>query len=192
MCFVSLGRHSHFSWHIFSFLWKKNVHLCLYNQADNIPFHYTYYYSINFDFWIKLLCSKLQNYLLLCVLALRAPDGLVVSGTAGNLTVCWKIPQDGSPDGYYITSSPPFYSTPSSLWLNQSSREEHRVDQPVCIKLGRFIPGQTYEIGVASLKGKDRSKAASIQHTTGKSCEMCMALQVKLEQSNKCFGFFLL
>ncbi|XP_075894107.1 phosphatidylinositol phosphatase PTPRQ isoform X3 [Nelusetta ayraudi] len=97
--------------------------------------------------------------------ALRAPDGLVVLSAAGNLTVCWKTPQDGSPDGYYITSDPSLHSTPSSLWLNRSNGE-HWGTEPMCINLGRYTPGQTYEVSVISLKGEDRSERASAQHTT--------------------------
>lgn len=99
---------------------------------------------------------------------LQAPGGLVVLSTGGNLTVCWTTPLDGSPDGYYITSLPQVYHTPTTLWLNQSISSVHLVNQSTCIDLGKFIPGQTYEVRVVSLKGNDRSKATSIIHTTGK------------------------
>ncbi|XP_070763484.1 phosphatidylinositol phosphatase PTPRQ [Enoplosus armatus] len=98
--------------------------------------------------------------------AVRAPSGLLVLSTMGNLTVCWTSPPDDPPDGYHITSHPLVYPTPSSLWINQSSPGAHWVNESVCVHLGSFTPGQTYEVGVVSLRGKDRSKRTSIIHTT--------------------------
>lgn len=111
---------------------------------------------------------QLNNILPLCLLAVRAPGGLVVSSTTGNLTVCWTSPPDDPPDGYYITSHPLIYPTPTSLWINQSSPGAHWVNESVCVNLGSSTPGQTYKVGVVSLRGKDRSKRTSITHTTGK------------------------
>lgn len=98
---------------------------------------------------------------------LRAQGGLVVLSRSGNLTVCWTTPLDDPPDGYYITSHPPIYPTPITLWLNQSSLGVRWVNQSTCVDFGRFTPGQTYEVGVVTLKGNDRSKPTSITHTTG-------------------------
>uniref|UniRef100_UPI0037E94576 phosphatidylinositol phosphatase PTPRQ n=1 Tax=Semicossyphus pulcher TaxID=241346 RepID=UPI0037E94576 len=92
----------------------------------------------------------------------EAPHGLVVSNRTGNLTVCWTGPPDDPPEGYIITSQPSL----SSLWINESSPAAHWVNESVCINLGTFTPGQTYEVGVVSLRGKDRSKRTSIIHTT--------------------------
>lgn len=88
--------------------------------------------------------------------------------TTGNLTVCWTGPPDEPPDGYHITSQPLLYSTPTSLWINQSSPGARWVNQSVCVDLGGFTPGQTYEIGVVSVKGEDRSESTGVKHTTGK------------------------
>lgn len=98
---------------------------------------------------------------------MRAPGGLVVMSTAGNLTVCWTSPHDDPPDGYHVTSQPLIYATPTSLWINQTNPGAHWVNESVCVNLGTFTPGQTYEVGVVSLRGKDRSKKTSIIHTTG-------------------------
>lgn len=92
----------------------------------------------------------------------------MVSSTRGNLTVCWINPLDDRPDGYYITFQPLNSPSDSSLWLNQSSPGASWVNLSICVDLGTFTPGQTYEIGVVSLKGKARSQRTSIIHTTGK------------------------
>ncbi|XP_076588486.1 phosphatidylinositol phosphatase PTPRQ [Chaetodon auriga] len=99
--------------------------------------------------------------------AVRAPGGLVVLSMTGNLTICWTSPPDDPPDGYYITSHPLIHPTPTSLWINQSSPGAHWVNESVCVDLGTITPGQTYEVGVVSQRGKDRSRRTSIIHTTG-------------------------
>lgn len=98
---------------------------------------------------------------------LRPHGGLLVVSTSGNLTVCWTTPLDDPPDGYSITSHPPIYPALTTLWLNQSGPGVRWVNQSTCVDLGSFTPGQTYEVGVVSLKGRDRSKPTSIIHTTG-------------------------
>lgn len=88
--------------------------------------------------------------------------------TQGNLTVCWISPPDpDSPDGYYVTFRP-LSSPTTSLWLNQSSPGARWVNRSICVSLGTFTPGQTYEVEVVSLKGTTRSPKTSIIHTTGK------------------------
>lgn len=104
----------------------------------------------------------------LCILAVRAPTGLMVVSTRGNLKVCWKNPPDDHPDGYYITSQPLNSASASSMWLNQSSPGARWVNLSVCVDFGTFTPGQTYEVAVSSLKGNARSQRTSIIHTTGK------------------------
>lgn len=113
-----------------------------------------------------IIC-KLNTFPTLCLSAVRAPGGLAVLSATENLTVCWTDPPDDPPDGYYITSHPLIYPTPSPLWLNQSSPGAHWVNESVCVNLGTFTPGQTYEVGVVSLRGNDRSKRTDIIHTTG-------------------------
>lgn len=100
---------------------------------------------------------------------MRAPGGLMVLSSTGNLTVCWTTPRDEPPDGYYISSHPSTDPTPASLWINQSRPGAHWVNQSMCVHFGRFTPGQTYDIGVVSVKGRDRSKSTSIKHTTGET-----------------------
>ncbi|XP_056272982.1 phosphatidylinositol phosphatase PTPRQ [Pseudoliparis swirei] len=98
--------------------------------------------------------------------AVTAPSDLLVLNTTGDLTVCWTSSPDDPPDGYYLTIHPPIHPTLTSLWVNQSSPGAHWAHLSVCVNVGTFTPGQTYEIGVVSLRGKDRSNMTSITHTT--------------------------
>lgn len=116
-------------------------------------------------FW-RWQCN-LKNALPLCPSAVRAPSGLVVFNTTGNLTACCTSSPADPPDGYHITSHPPIHTTTASLWINQSSPGANWVNESLCVNLGTFTPGQTYEVGVASVRGNDRSKQISIIHTTG-------------------------
>lgn len=119
-------------------------------------------------FALTHVSKQLNDFLLLCLLAVRAPSDVVVLSTTGNLTVCWTSPLNDPPDGYYITSHPLVRATPTSLWINQSTPDAYWVNESVCVNLGNFTPGHTYEVGVVSLRGKDRSKRTSIIYTTGK------------------------
>lgn len=58
-------------------------------------------------------------------------------------------------------------SSPGVLWVNQS----------MCANFGRFTPGQTYEIGVVSMKGKNRSESVNVKHTTGKGNKLKAAFK---------------
>nr|XP_020467948.1 phosphatidylinositol phosphatase PTPRQ isoform X2 [Monopterus albus] len=98
--------------------------------------------------------------------ALRAPSGLMVQSTRQNLTVCWIRPLDEPPDGYFITSQLLNSHSASSLWINQSSPGAHWANHSICIDLGTYTPGQSYDIGVVSLKEQTRSQRTSIIHTT--------------------------
>ncbi|CAJ1056803.1 phosphatidylinositol phosphatase PTPRQ [Xyrichtys novacula] len=103
------------------------------------------------------------------VTEVEAPHGLVVWSGTENLTVCWSSPSDDPPDAYNITFQPLIYSSmtpPSSLWINKSSPAALWVNQSVCVNLGPFTPGQTYEVGVVSLMGKDKSRKTSVIYTT--------------------------
>lgn len=103
----------------------------------------------------------------MCLLALKAPGGLLVFSSRGNLTVCWSHPPDNHPDGYHVTKNPLGSPTISSLWINQSSPGVLWINESMCIDLGALTPGQTYEVGVIALKGNERSQWSSIIHTTG-------------------------
>lgn len=109
---------------------------------------------------------KLKNILLLYLSAVRPPSGLLVMSTRGNLTVCWTSPPD-DPSDYYITSHPLNNPSASSLWINQSSPGAVWVNESLCVDLGTFTPGQTYDIEVVALRGNDRSQRTSIIHTAG-------------------------
>ncbi|XP_067445742.1 phosphatidylinositol phosphatase PTPRQ [Thunnus thynnus] len=97
--------------------------------------------------------------------AVKPPSSLLVLSKRGNLTVCWTSPLEDSPD-YYVTSHPVNNPRASSLWINQSSPGALWVNESVCVDLGKFTPGQTYDIGVVALRGNDRSQRTSIMHTT--------------------------
>ncbi|XP_060933059.1 phosphatidylinositol phosphatase PTPRQ [Limanda limanda] len=92
--------------------------------------------------------------------AVRAPGGLVVLSSSVNLTVCWTRPHGNPADAYYITAHPLSSPSASSQWINQSSLGGN------CVDLGPFTPGQTYEVGIIAVIGKDRSQRTSITHTT--------------------------
>ncbi|TMS05999.1 Phosphatidylinositol phosphatase PTPRQ [Larimichthys crocea] len=70
---------------------------------------------------------------------MRAPGGLVVMSTAGNLTVCWTSPHDDPPDGYHVTSQPLIYATPTSLWINQTNPANVTVRMMIRV-FGHIIP----------------------------------------------------
>lgn len=101
----------------------------------------------------------------------EAPHGLSVSSKTGNLTVCWSTPPDGLPDGYNVTSQPlipSLLTSLSSLWVNRSSPAALWLNNSVCVTLGPVTPGQTNEVGVVSVMGKDRSQETSLIHTASK------------------------
>ncbi|KAM7414498.1 hypothetical protein PAMA_019354 [Pampus argenteus] len=97
--------------------------------------------------------------------AVRPPSDLLVFSTRGNLTLCWTLPPDDPPD-YYITSHPVNKPRASSLLINKSSPGTLWVNESVCVDLGTFTPGQTYDVGVVALRGNDRSQRTSVIHTT--------------------------
>ncbi|KAF6738160.1 Phosphatidylinositol phosphatase PTPRQ [Oryzias melastigma] len=94
--------------------------------------------------------------------AVKPPADLVVFSKGEHLSACWTNPLEDPPDGYYITSHPVDNPTASSLWVNLSYSGD---DKNMCVQLGTFKPGQTYEVGVTAVRGKDRSDKTSIKHT---------------------------
>ncbi|CAB1313741.1 unnamed protein product, partial [Coregonus sp. 'balchen'] len=60
------------------------------------------------------------------------------------------------PDGYYVRLHPLNQARPRELWVNKSR----------CVVLGMFSPGQTYELGVASVRGGNKSQEISTTYTT--------------------------
>ncbi|XP_041854149.1 phosphatidylinositol phosphatase PTPRQ [Melanotaenia boesemani] len=97
--------------------------------------------------------------------AVKPPSGLVVFSMGTNLSLCWSTPPDDPPDGYYVTSHPLNNLTASVLWINQSSSDALWEDKSICVYLGTFTPGQTYEVGVMALRGNDKSELSSTIHT---------------------------
>lgn len=95
---------------------------------------------------------------------MKPPADLVVFSKGEHLSACWTNPLEDPPDGYYITSHPVDNPTASSLWVNLSYSGD---DKNMCVQLGTFKPGQTYEVGVTAVRGKDRSDKTSIKHTAG-------------------------
>ncbi|XP_023811637.1 phosphatidylinositol phosphatase PTPRQ isoform X3 [Oryzias latipes] len=92
--------------------------------------------------------------------ALKPPADLFVFSKGENLSACWTNPLEDPPDGYHITSHPVDDPIASSLWSYSGD------DNKMCAQLGTFTPGQTYEVGVTAVRGKDRSEKTSIRHTT--------------------------
>lgn len=98
---------------------------------------------------------------------MKPPSDLVAVSTRGNLTVCWTGPLDDPPDGYYVTSQTLSHPTVSSRWMNASSSGELWTNTSVCVNLGEFVPGHTYDVAVVALRGNDRSEESRVAHTTG-------------------------
>ncbi|KAM9854760.1 phosphatidylinositol phosphatase PTPRQ [Aulostomus maculatus] len=98
--------------------------------------------------------------------AVRPPAGLTVLCTRGNLSACWTSPPNDPPDGYYITAHPVSNSSASLQCINRSRPGALWENESVCVDLGTYSPGQTYEVGVVALRGNDKSQKTSIMHTT--------------------------
>ncbi|KAM9377392.1 phosphatidylinositol phosphatase PTPRQ [Pholidichthys leucotaenia] len=98
--------------------------------------------------------------------AVEAPHDLVVSSTQRTLTVCWTRSPDDPADGYYVTYHTLKNPVASSLWINQSSSGVLWLNVSMCANLGTFIPGQTYKVGIVTLRGNDRSESSSVIYTT--------------------------
>lgn len=99
---------------------------------------------------------------------MRAPHGLMVMSSSGNLSVCWSSQHADPPDGYNITTQTLNNAHVSLLWINHSSPDAHWGDGTMCVAVDVFTPGQTYEVGVVALRGNDRSQKTSIVHTISK------------------------
>ena len=113
----------------------------------------------------------------ICLSALRPPSHLTVSSRDGNLTVCWTPPPDEQPDGDEVTAHPGDGIDPSPLWVNRSSPDALWVDESVCVVVvGPLTPGQTYEVGLVSVRERSRSLEISTRHTTGRrrSLRVCV------------------
>lgn len=111
----------------------------------------------------------------------------MVLNTSGNLTVCWKYSPDDCADGYYITSHPLNSPSASPLWINQSSPGARWVNLSICVDLGTFTPGQTYDVGVISMKGNARSQRTNVIHTTGKRNKN--NVDVALDHTGHCIDY---
>lgn len=114
-----------------------------------------------------------------------------------NLTVCWTTQLADPPDAYDITSHSLDNPGGKSTLIRHGSPEALWENTAVCISLGAFTPGQTYNIGVVALKGNDRSQKTSILHTasmiintTFKHCEhkVFLSKHFLCRRSNGCSG----
>ncbi|XP_071272815.1 phosphatidylinositol phosphatase PTPRQ [Salvelinus alpinus] len=88
--------------------------------------------------------------------AVSPPGGVVVSSRGENLTACWSAPSGESPDGYYVRLRPVSQARPMELWVNESR----------CVFLAIFSPGQNYEVGVASVRGENKSQEINTTYRT--------------------------
>lgn len=77
-----------------------------------------------------------------------------------NMTVCWEPLEDDNVDGYCI-----------QLWRSTGQTQPHEFWQNSsdCMTLVMLVPGETYEVGVAAVKGGNRSKERTIQQTLSKN-----------------------
>ncbi|XP_017320619.3 phosphatidylinositol phosphatase PTPRQ isoform X1 [Ictalurus punctatus] len=74
-----------------------------------------------------------------------------------NLTVCWEKPRDDEVDAYHIQLR---QHTP-----RQGRSREFFVNSSDCITLTTLVPGETYDVGVATERGGNRSLEKTLQLT---------------------------
>ncbi|MEQ2254639.1 hypothetical protein ILYODFUR_005761, partial [Ilyodon furcidens] len=98
--------------------------------------------------------------------AVKPPADLDMISVNDSLSVCWIVPPSDPPDAYYVTTQSFNSPTASSLWINDSSFGGLRKDEFICVNLGTFTPGHTYEVAVVAMRGNDRSERSTIIHTT--------------------------
>ncbi|XP_058607826.1 phosphatidylinositol phosphatase PTPRQ isoform X2 [Onychostoma macrolepis] len=85
------------------------------------------------------------------------PRGVSVEAVGlENITVCWRPSLDEDVDKYYIQLHPQ---------TNQAQTREFWVNGSTCISLTQLKSGGTYEVGVASVKGRNMSVVTTIQQT---------------------------
>ncbi|MCI4379489.1 hypothetical protein PGIGA_G00228910 [Pangasianodon gigas] len=92
------------------------------------------------------------------VIEVNPPHSVSVSaiGTE-NVTVCWEQLRDDEVDAYHIQLRPHIPSQEHSreFWVNSSD----------CITLTALVPGETYDVGVATERGGNRSLEKTLQVT---------------------------
>lgn len=97
-----------------------------------------------------------------CLSEVSPPHSVSVSaiGTE-NVTVCWKKLHDDKVDAYYIQLQPHTQTQVSAreFWVNSSD----------CITLMMLVPGETYDVGVATEKNGNRSLEKTLQLTLSKN-----------------------
>ncbi|KAF5893565.1 phosphatidylinositol phosphatase PTPRQ isoform X3, partial [Clarias magur] len=73
-----------------------------------------------------------------------------------NVTMCWEQLRDDEVDAYHVRLRPNTASQDSREFLVKSSD---------CITLSRLVPGETYDVGVATERGGNRSLERTLQLT---------------------------
>ncbi|KAA0715211.1 Phosphatidylinositol phosphatase PTPRQ [Triplophysa tibetana] len=91
------------------------------------------------------------------ITALSPPSKVSVEAVGReNITVCWRPSLDEKVNVYYIRLQP---------WKKQDQTRELWVNGSSCITLTVLKPGETYEVGVAAVKGGNMSAEITIQQT---------------------------
>lgn len=97
-----------------------------------------------------------------CVSEVNPPHSVSLSaiGTE-NATVCWQQLGDHEVDAYHIQlrPHPPSQERFREFWVNSSD----------CITFSKLVPGETYDAGVATERGGNRSVEKTLQLTLSKN-----------------------
>ncbi|XP_055078550.1 phosphatidylinositol phosphatase PTPRQ [Periophthalmus magnuspinnatus] len=115
--------------------------------------------------------------------AVRTPRGLVAETSADNLTVCWDTQHADPPDRYEVTSLSLHNARVTSTVVHPGRPEGLWETQSLCVSMGPFIPGQTYNIGVVAFKGNDRSQETTMLHTA-KPVSVQVAVPLSVSATN--------
>ncbi|XP_058244423.1 phosphatidylinositol phosphatase PTPRQ isoform X1 [Hemibagrus wyckioides] len=95
---------------------------------------------------------------LVVITEVNPPHSVSVSATGTeNVTVCWGQPPDDEVDVFHIQLRPhaPSQEHSREFWVNNSD----------CITVTNLVPGETYDVGVATERGRNRSVEKTLQHT---------------------------
>lgn len=109
------------------------------------------------NYIFDICLSVLHETGVFCVLEVSPPRRVSVEATGPeNMTVCWWPSLDENVKVYHIRLHPYTQQDETrELWVNGSS----------CIALSMLKPGETYEVGVAAVKGGNMSAEKTVQQT---------------------------
>lgn len=95
-----------------------------------------------------------------CLSEVNPPHRVSVSaiGTE-NVTMCWEQLHDDEVDAHHIQLRPHTQELSQEFWVNSSD----------CIILTMLVPGETYDVGVSTERGRNRSLEKTLQLTLSKN-----------------------